>query len=210
MDSSRFATIFLIRHGETAWNKKGLLQGHADSPLTKEGIRKAIEKASILKNVNFEAIFSSDLLRAVRTAEILRLDRELKIVSKKALRERSYGIYDGKLAKEFEKKIRNMLEEYNRLPREEKLRFRFASGYESDEELISRFITFLREIAISFAGKNVLVVSHGGTIKTFLVHCGYIELEDARGYKFENSGHVRLESDGVEFFIKEVHGLKKI
>ena len=60
-------TIYIVRHGETKWNVKQLMQGHKDSPLTEKGIEQAEEIKKELKNIHFYRIFSSDLLRAKRT-----------------------------------------------------------------------------------------------------------------------------------------------
>ena len=76
----------------TEWNEIGLIQGHSDSPLTAQGITQAKELAKKLKNVKFDLIFSSDLLRAKRTAEIIALEHKLFVQTSKLLRERDFGI----------------------------------------------------------------------------------------------------------------------
>ena len=80
-----------------------------------------------------------------------------------------------------------------------------AEGIESGEQVISRLIAFLRETAQAYPGKTVLVVCHGGAVRTLLLHLGYADLP--RG-AFQNAGYVKLRTDGVDFFLDEVKGVK--
>lgn len=210
MDSSQtFCIFYLIRHGETEWNIAKKIQGQLDSPLTKNGIEETKELAKKLKHIHFDIIFSSDLLRAKRTAEIIKLDRELQIVTKKALRERTFGRYDGYDGDLYQKEIQHLLEHYQQLDEKEKWRFSFSEGYESDEVLVSRFITLLREIAVGYMEKTVLVVTHGGNLRTFLTHIGYASYGELKPGTFKNAGYVKIRSDGTEFFVDEVEGVDK-
>ena len=78
-NDKNLCTLYLVRHGETEWNKTGIVMGQLDSPLTEAGLGQAKTTAQELKGVNFDAIFSSDLHRAHKTAEIIKLERELVI-----------------------------------------------------------------------------------------------------------------------------------
>lgn len=209
MSQNNLTSFYILRHGETVLNTLRILQGQFDSPLTENGIRQAEEAARKFSAINFDAIFSSDLLRAKRTAEIIKLDRSLEIMTRKALRERTWGKYDGKLASEFVRETKELLIRYQQLSEKEKWRFKFDEESESDEEVVSRFITLLREIAVGFPGKTILVVTHGGNIITFLGHLGYIKTEEIRSTKFVNTGYLKLTSDGVDFFLHEVIGCEK-
>ena len=86
-----FCTIYLVRHGETDWNVKNIIQGQIDIPLNKKGENQALEIANELKDIHFDAIFSSDLSRAKRTAEIIATERKLAVVATKTLREMYFG-----------------------------------------------------------------------------------------------------------------------
>ncbi len=210
MDTKQnLTTFYIVRHGETEWNVSGIIQGQLDSQLTVRGLQQAQETAQELREIPFDAIFSSDLLRAKRTAEIIKLNRQLAIVTKKALRERTFGDYDGKSAEEYKKETKHLFEKYQQLSEQEQWKFKFTEGYESDEKLLSRFITFIREIAIAFPNKTILVVTHGGTIRTFLMHIGFANYGELVAGTFNNAGYINMQSDGVDFFVKEVKGLKK-
>lgn len=100
-NSAKLSTIYIVRHGETEWNVIRRLQGYYDSPLTQKGIEQIKQTSINLKHIKFDAIFSSDLLRARRTSEMVRMDRQLKIATRKVLRERAYGRFDGMEVKKY-------------------------------------------------------------------------------------------------------------
>ncbi len=204
-----FCTLYLVRHGETEWNVAHIVQGFKDSPLTEQGVRQVEATAKELKHVPFDAIFSSDSNRAERTAEILRLERELAIETTRELRERNFGKFEGKPSSEFHGAFQKMSERIADLSIDEQKKNKLASDIESDDELVSRFITKLREISVAYPGQTVLVTSHGGPIRQFLMHTGYYKYGELPGGAFLNAGYVKVLCDGVDFIIKEVKGIKK-
>ena len=72
MEENNHCTLYIVRHGETEWNKNHTIMGQLDSPLTPLGVKQVTTTAEALKHVHFDAIFSSDSPRAQRTAEIIR------------------------------------------------------------------------------------------------------------------------------------------
>lgn len=207
--TKNLCTLYLIRHGQTEWNAIGRIQGQKDSKLSEIGISQAHDAKESLKNIQFDKIFSSDLIRTQQTAEIINLERKLTITTHEALRERSLGEHDGKMGKDYEEEIRHLLDEYKSMPEEGKWNFKFGKNYESDSEVLERFIRILREISVAYLGKNILVVTHGGAIRILLTKLGYAKYGELTPGTFKNAGYVVLESDGVDFFIKEVHGIVK-
>ena len=85
--------IYIIRHGKTELNKSNVLQGRSDYPLNDEGIKQVEEAAYNLKNVTFDYVFSSPLIRAVRTAEIVVSQSSIQVDER--LIEMDYGPYEG-------------------------------------------------------------------------------------------------------------------
>lgn len=81
---------------------------------------------------------------------------------------------------------------------------------ESDEEAMSRFITFVREVAVGYAGKTVLLVTHGGVMRAFLIKIGFGTYDTIRPGAVQNSAYVKMLSDGVDFFISETQGIRKV
>ncbi len=204
-----YCSLYLVRHGETEWNALHRIQGQLDSKLTAKGILESQKQAEKLKDIEFDAIFSSDLSRATQTAEILKLNRRLVVTTHQALRERTFGKYDGAFGKDYGKAIRHLLDQYEQLTEKERWRFKFNEGYESDEELVVRFITALREISVGYANKTVLVVTHGGNLRTLLTRLGFAAHGELTPGTFKNSGYVKIRCDGIDFFIDEVEGVDK-
>ena len=212
MAPANYCTFYLVRHGQSEWNVLDKIQGHADTQLTAQGERQAHKLATKLKHINFDAVFSSDLLRAKRTAELVQLDRQLAITTSQALRERTFGAAEGLTGKEFETKFRDLIHQREALSHAQRYKFKLSPDMESDEELVARFITYLREVAVAYRGKTVLIVTHSGPIRNLLIHLGfgtYQQMPPAGG-TIKNTAFVKLQSDGVDFFIKETFGIHKL
>lgn len=205
MKINNYTTIYLVRHGRTDWNDKKLIQGHIDIPLNSEGKTTARSLAQELRKINFDKVYSSDSLRAKQTAEIVALEHQLEVETTNALRERCFGKIEGKSHDAF-KKIDLILDN---LDDKARYSYKFNSDMtmESDEEMMSRFLTFLREIAIGNPGKTILVATHAGPIGVLLIKLGLFAY---KGYvHVDNLGYVKLESDGVDFFVREMVGIER-
>jgi len=210
MKTNILTTFYIIRHGETEYNVSGIMQGNSiDSPLTPRGREQAQDLAQLLSQIHFEHIFSSDLLRAKRTADIIALERKLAVKTTQVLREQSYGRYEGKPSKLFGEELKELLKTYESLADEEKMHFRIQEDMETDAQVASRFITFLREIAIAYRGKTIAIVSHSDAIRYFLIHIGFATYEELPDGSIENCSYVKVQSDGVDFFVIEARGVRK-
>ncbi len=201
---NNFCTIYLVRHGLTDWNIEGKIQGHTDIPLNTEGKNQAQELAKELRQIKFDKVYSSDLLRAKQTAEIISLEHKLEVETSMALRERNYGPYEGHQ--------HDILEEIDRimdkLEEKEKYSYRHHPGMESDGEIASRFLIYLKGIIVENPGKKILIVSHGGVIRHSLIKLGFYPY---KGYlKIDNLAYAKIESDGMNFFLKETKGIKLV
>ena len=144
--------VYLVRHGETEWNKKGLIQGHSDIPLNEEGIEQARLLANRLKESSIHYVCSSDLQRARHTAEIIAGNKQLAVNTYTQLRERHFGQLEGK--------------EYTLI--QSKLKEGAAFGVESLQSMKSRGMSCLQSIVNEAEGEHVLIVSHGGLINSII------------------------------------------
>ncbi|HWY79684.1 MAG TPA: histidine phosphatase family protein [Candidatus Sulfotelmatobacter sp.] len=205
---NNYCTFYILRHGETEWNVKGILQGHADSPLTIQGMAQAKILKEELKNIHLDGAFSSDSLRAYRTAEIVMLDRNLTIKTTQLLRERYFGKWEGKPYSLFSYKLKHMLNEFLFLSDKEKQSYKYPD-MESDEEIVARFITFLRKTAIASPNKTLLIATHGEIMRSLLIHIGFGTYAELPPHAVSNSAFIKLHSDGVDFLIKETKGIIK-
>lgn len=144
--------IYAIRHGLTDLNKKGLINGHTDSVLEPEGIEQARMAAQFLPET-IKHIYSSSLGRAKQTAEILNERLRAPITLHDELKEVNFGVLEGtQFREEFKRKHRT--DSYDWRP----------SG-ESFEDVKTRVLKFLREVASENGGGEALIVTHGGIIR---------------------------------------------
>lgn len=182
--------------------------GHKDSPLTDTGIAQAEALARDLRSVHFDAVFSSDLERSYHTAEIIAASRGLTIVHRPELRERSYGIYEGRSLAVYRLVMHALRRKLQHLTLAEKWQYPYPGGIENDESLMNRFTSFLHATAETYAGKTVLILSHGAVLRTFLVYVGYATRDEVPAGAIKNGGYLIVESDGDNFFIRGHRGLQ--
>lgn len=162
----RMRRWFLVRHGQTEWNRVGRAQGQANPPLNREGFEQAEAVGVRLAPVAFEAAYSSDLRRAVDTAEPVMRGRDAPITYRRDLREKSFGEWEGMTYEELRRRYPRMLEKLF----DERPDFSPPGG-ESDRALLNRAAGAVARIGARHdgAGGNLLVVSHGGTLRAMMV-----------------------------------------
>lgn len=202
-------TFYLVRHGETQWNKEGRLQGQKNSDLTSQGVAMVETLARTMQSLPVAAIYSSDLGRALQTAQILAKAHHLTVIESKEIRERTFGEYDGWLRQDFKEKTKELWKKFEKLPDHKKRNFSFATGYESDNQIVKRLENFLFTIAPRHKNQTVVVVTHGAILRTFLSHLGILPAEMLIPGAFENAGFVKVKYDGVQYTVLEVSGIKK-
>lgn len=198
---SKEATIYIVRHGESEGNVNKIVSGHTDHNLTPLGVEQATNLGKRFGTITFDRVFSSDLIRAKRTAELITLNRNLAIETSRALRERDYGDLEGKTSAE----LHTQFDLWKNLSEREQLKQRPAKNAESGEEITARFITFLREVAVGYPGKTILIATHGGVMYSFLVHVGAAADHEIK--KVGNTAWILVESDGIDFRINEMEGV---
>lgn len=156
-------TLGLIRHGVTDWNVQKRIQGATDIPLNEEGIQQARLLAARLKHEDWKFIYTSDLSRAYKTAQIIAEAMEMpKIEKDHRLREKSFGEAEGTTEPE---RIARWGEQW----REHIL------GAETHETVRRRIKSLLDEWLRRHAGERILVVTHGAWIVNFLE--GFLDTE---------------------------------
>jgi broad specificity phosphatase PhoE len=170
--------LLLVRHGESTWNADGRWQGQADPPLSPLGEQQAAEAATRVDSV--DAVWASDLVRARRTAEIVAGGQRIDVRLDPRLRERHAGDWQGHTRVEIEEHWPGYLGSGRR-----------PAGYESDDALLARVLAAIDEIAAAHRGESVLVVVHGGIVRTLERHFG----DDLRGL-LPNLGGRWMVSDG--------------
>lgn len=171
---------YLVRHGETEWNRTGRMQGHTGVPLSAKGRRQAARLGERLRDVDFATVYCSDLPRAAETARIIAAGRDLAISDEADLREFSYGEWEGLTLEEVETRYPGALAE--RIEAGGNLGWT-APGGESAIDAIRRVRRFtMRTSASHDPGENILVVGHGGSLRALVV-C-LLDLADDDFWKF--------------------------
>jgi len=164
--------IYLTRHGTTEWNIERRLQGWENSKLTQEGVLRAVKLGERLKDIDFDVIYSSPLNRAVETAKYIRGDKDTLIVYHDGLKELRYGIWQGMLLDDIEKKYPEEYYIYRNSPMD----YIPIEG-ESYDDLFRRVKNFLEEVK-KIEAENILVISHGITIKAIIAYIKNLSLEE--------------------------------
>lgn len=177
--------LWLIRHGQTDWNKNRIFQGHLDTPLNDKGEQQAMALVETLGDTSFKAIYSSDLKRAMQTAKPLAKIKGQEIITEKKLREIHVGLYEGIPVEE----VITENPEWVKRFREGDPTFLIPGG-ESMGEFSERICSALESIAGRYQGERVAIFTHGGAIGSALRRA-YND-PDKRQFMVPNCGVTKL------------------
>jgi broad specificity phosphatase PhoE len=157
--------VILIRHGQSQGNAEGRFGGHTDTPLSPRGRRQAEATARALRTEKFDAIYSSDLPRAIETATPLARLTGASLETTEALRERSVGVMEGLT---FEEAAEQHPEQYQALLRRD---FdHVLLGGESYRQTLDRASRKLDEAIEQHKGERIAFFAHTGTICILILH----------------------------------------
>jgi broad specificity phosphatase PhoE len=166
-------TILIARHGESDWNREHRWQGQADRPLTERGREQAQALAERLAHVELDAVYSSDLRRAVDTASAVAQRQRLGVQVLPELREVDVGSWSGLTREEAEERFPDGFR-------------RWRAGFpgwddgETYEAMADRVLAAVDRLARLHEGGRLLVVSHGGPIRA--LHAAALGL-DVHAYR---------------------------
>lgn len=196
--------LVLVRHGQSEWNEKNLFTGWKNPTLTEQGIEEARKAGSKIKsiNLNFDLHFTSELLRAQITGEIIQreIDQQIKTIKNIALNERDYGDLSGLNKDEArkkwgEKQVHLWRRSYDTPP----------PGGESLKDTSDRVIPYFKktikpELEMK---KNILITAHGNSLRALIKNieditaADIVKLEIATGepiiYSFSNNKFKKLD-----------------
>lgn len=184
------ARVIFVRHGQTTWNDLGVYQGHTDIPLNEIGFKQGAKVAQRLKKEKVAAIYSSDLLRARQTAELIAEEHNLTVITMPEFREIHFGVWEGKSYKDINKLYPEMLKIWLTDPKNLKI----PEG-ETFPEMLARAWQGLTKILLNHKNETVIIVAHGGTIGALL--CSILDMD------LKNLWRIRQGNTGitiVEFY----------
>lgn len=219
-ENNKIVTIYLMRHGETILNKAGRTQGWCDSVLTKDGLDDVISCGIGLSNIKFDSVYSSDLGRAVKTAEVIieenNASENLQLIKCEDLREMYFGKYEGGMDSDFHRelaqylKVTSIEDLYERLNCQREFCDACASLDETNEAedydtLLKRITSCFEKICKETSKKapcNILIVAHGGILRILLEHYSKerIDLKN-----IDNASISKIEYKNNEFKIVSIN-----
>lgn len=148
-------TIYIVRHGQTEWNLLGKTQGHGNSDLTPKGIEQAELLADSMTKYPIDYIYSSDLGRAYKTAEIIGNKLSIEVEKTEALREMNFGTWEGRIIKDIIEEDPELYKMWRNEPHLAKI----PQG-ETLSQIKERTDAFIKEINEKYDGKHIVLVTH--------------------------------------------------
>jgi len=181
--------IVAIRHGETAWNASTRIQGHTDIPLNDHGQRQAQLLAQALAQADpMDAIYCSDLQRALATAQALSEQTGARLVTHVGLRERAFGDFEGRSFAQIEQEMPEQAQLWRtRVPD-----WIPPGGGESLLAMQKRVMATVNALAQQHPGQQIAVVAHGGVLDVLYRAATQQSLQAPRSWTLGNAAINRL------------------
>jgi broad specificity phosphatase PhoE len=190
---SRDGSITLVRHGESTWNDRGLIQGQNDlAQLTDVGRDQARAVAASLKSLGIDRIVTSDLARARQTAEIIGSELGLVPTSDSLLRERCFGVLEGQPQEMLDSASSGIVDGVFVDPDAR------PKGGESFRDVVARAGVFVEATGDYLLSERLLVVTHGGTIRALRAYVEALPLEGLETLTVANCSVWDLYPSSVE------------
>ena len=200
--------IYLTRHGQTLWNIEKRLQGRENSPLTEDGIERAKELRDRIKGMNIDVIYSSPIERALNTANIIKGDKNIEVITDDGLMEMCFGDYEGRRTDEVMKE--NPSWDIGLIMKGNTILS--APNGENLAEVRDRVSKTMDRIIEENRGKTILIVAHGITLKALMYYFNDDEVNDevmgqATLTKINidenNNFYIEYKNDNSHFTVKE-------
>jgi alpha-ribazole phosphatase len=183
--------LTLLRHAEVVEEYQGKYNGHIDIALSCNGVKQAKKLALELQGEVYDAIYCSNLLRAKQTLELLNI-KNTQIIYSEKLREKSWGIHEGKSFEEIEK---------SGIKYENFEQWIYALDGENIDEFIKKIKVYFEEIIFTSNAKNILIITHSGVIKSLLKIFLNTSLREAFSQNLEYASFIKLEKINSKFRI---------
>jgi broad specificity phosphatase PhoE len=191
--------LILVRHGETEWNAQRRYQGHSNVPLSDLGRRQAECVAERLAGQNIDAVYASDLGRALETASIIAKVHGLQVCSEPRLRELKFGVLEGLTFEEaqiqYPEMISAWLEDFNKPPR----------GAESIDLFQARVASLLEDLRQKHHEQALLLVGHGGSLSEILRVVLGLSREKRWYFEIEHASLSEMLIDGAYVSINRLN-----
>ncbi len=165
-------SIYLVRHGQTAWNKEEIFRGRTDIPLDETGLKQAELVGEYFKGTEIHGIYSSPLSRAFQTAEKIALFHNLKVQPLDVITDMSFGNWEGRPHKEIREKDSKTYRQWVEEPHLVRL-----PGGEGLDDVRARTMAALEDVIRDHSGKTLVFVSHRVICKVLI--CAILGLDNS-------------------------------
>lgn len=170
--------IYFIRHGQTSWNQKQLFQGWEDIPLDENGRLQAQQLGAFFKPISLKAIYSSDLIRAVETAQAISSIKNIPLIKIAELKEINVGDWCGLTWQEIQAKYPDHLSQTD-------FHIPIPNG-ESFQEVLDRSLNWLKTLKYQKTDA-IAIVTHGGVIRLLLCILMGLPLQERHRFTLNNA-----------------------
>ena len=165
-------SIYLVRHGQTAWNKEEIFRGRTDVPLDETGLKQAELAGQYFKSMEIHAIYSSPLSRAWQTAQKIAQIQQMKVEPLEGIIDMSFGNWEGHAHQEIQKMDSETYRQWVESPHLVKL-----PGGESLDDVRGRTMAALEEVLRKHSEKTIVLVSHRVVCKVMI--CAILGLDNS-------------------------------
>lgn len=186
------------------------MQGQMNHPhnhLTAQGKKQARRAQKELVGVPFAAIYSSDLIRAVETAEVIARSHVLPVIQTGLLRERGISVYEGQAVDRYMQSTAEDFEKFLLLPEYAQWRYTYEGSHESDRSVLERMLHWIEDVTRKHLGQTVLGVSHGGPLRMLLAHLGYASYRMLWPGTMSHTARIVINSTSKKIELVEVAGV---
>jgi len=186
----RVSTLFLVRHGETDWNRSGQIMGEQPVPMNENGEAQVKRLATFLQSRSIHALYSSPVARALQTAEILASALQVPVTADRGLTEINVGEWEGQYWK-------HLTDEFARqqfYTRPEEAR---PPGGETLSEVQTRAVAAVERARTREGADRLLFVSHADVVRTILAHYLRLDLKTVRQLRIDHASLTALEINGT-------------
>lgn len=192
--------LYLVRHGETDLNEKGCYYGWTDCKLTQKGIHQAMLLHHAFEDINISAAISSDLIRAIDTAEIICSEKNIEIRRDERLREMNFGAWEGMHYKDIMSLYKECFESWaedwqNTAP---------LQG-ESFAGMRERVIECINQIVEEQRDKDILIVAHQGALRIIITYLLDISSDKIWSFFFEHGAYSVLTLQDNNWVIQNIN-----
>lgn len=185
--ADRVTRVIAVRHGQTEWNAQSRIQGHTDIGLDTTGLRQARALGAALAGAGLDAIYASDMARALQTAQAVADRTGLAVAADAGLRERGFGIFEGLTHAAVAERWPELALRWRRRDP--------AFGPEGGEALAdfyARAVACAERIAARHPGQTIALVAHGGVLDCLYRAATRVDLRAPRSWQLGNASINRL------------------